>query len=125
MALDDYLESEVAIAVVATSAILSPRVRGVLRRGAVLGLAGLLTAGDMLGSFAGGVMRGAQNAAETTTAAAQNAAATMQGAARAATGAADDDEAATMTPEDTTERLRRARRARTATPAAEEAAANE
>ena len=66
MALEDFLDSEVAVAVAATAALASPRVRGVLRRGAVYGLAGLLTAGDMISSFARGAVRGAQ---ETTSAA--------------------------------------------------------
>ena len=37
MALEDFLDSEVAVAVAATAALASPRVRGVLRRGAVYG----------------------------------------------------------------------------------------
>lgn len=84
MALDDYLDSEVAIAVAATTALLSPRVRGVLRRGAVLGLAGALTAGDMLGSFARGVAEGVQQTAASTATAAQNMAASATAAADAA-----------------------------------------
>jgi hypothetical protein len=70
MALDDFIDSEVAVAVAATAAIMSPRVRGVLRKGAVYGLAGLLTAGDAIGTFARGVGRGAQQAASSTTSAA-------------------------------------------------------
>ncbi len=58
MALDDYVESEVAIAVAATAAILSPRVRGALRTGAVYGLAGVMTAADAIGAFAEGIARG-------------------------------------------------------------------
>jgi hypothetical protein len=48
MALDDYLEPEVAIAVVVTAAVASPPVRKALRKGAVYGLAGLLTLGDKI-----------------------------------------------------------------------------
>ena len=70
MALDDYLEAEVGIAVAATAALLSPRVRKFLRRGAVLGVAGALMAGDVIVSFAKGVGNSAQQAA---TAAAQRA----------------------------------------------------
>ena len=66
MALQDFLDSEVAVAVAATAALASPRVRGVLRRGAVYGLAGLLTAGDMISSVARGAARGTQ---QTTSAA--------------------------------------------------------
>ncbi len=66
MALDDYLDSEVAIAMAATAALLSPRVRGVLRKGAVYGLAGAFAAADTVGSFARGIGRGAQGAAAGT-----------------------------------------------------------
>ena len=48
MAVKEFMESEVAIAVMATAAIFSPRVRRVLRRGAVYGLAGVLKVGDAL-----------------------------------------------------------------------------
>ncbi len=46
MALDDYLEPEVAIAVAITAAVASPPVRKAFRKGAVYGLAGLLIARD-------------------------------------------------------------------------------
>ena len=68
MALDDFLDSEVAVAVAATAALASPRVRGLLRRGAVYGLAGLLTAGDAISSFARGVAQGAQQTASSAAA---------------------------------------------------------
>jgi len=67
MAIEDFLESEVAIAVAATAAAVSPPVRKVLRRGAVLGLAGILTVGDALTSFARGVGTGVQAATATAT----------------------------------------------------------
>ena len=73
MALEDFLDSEVAVAVAATAALASPRVRGVLRRGAVYGLAGLLTAGDMISSFARGAARGAQQTTSAATARVQEA----------------------------------------------------
>lgn len=60
MALDDFFDSEVGIAVAATAVAMSPRVRSVLRRGAVYGLAGLMRAGDTLGSAAKGVAGEAQ-----------------------------------------------------------------
>ncbi len=72
MALEDYLESEVVVAVAATAAILSPRVRGVLRRGAVYGLAGVLRAGDMISSAAPAVSQGAQQAAASAASAVQD-----------------------------------------------------
>lgn len=50
MALEEYMESEVVVAVAATAALLSPRVRRVLRRGAVYGLAGVLMARDAVAS---------------------------------------------------------------------------
>jgi hypothetical protein len=58
MALEDYLESEVAIAVAATAAVMSPRVRRVLRRGAVYGVAGALKATDVVTAAARGVASG-------------------------------------------------------------------
>jgi hypothetical protein len=63
MAVEDYLDPEVAVAVAVTAAVASPRARRVMRRGAVLGMAGVLKAGDALGSFAQGVGRGARQAA--------------------------------------------------------------
>ncbi len=74
MALEDYLESEVVVAVAATAAVMSPRVRGVLRRGAVYGLAGVLRAGDAVSSVARNVAPGVQHAATTAAGTVQNAA---------------------------------------------------
>lgn len=93
MALDDYVESEVAIAVAVTAAALSPRVRGILRTGAVYGLAGVFAAGDAIGAFARGVGRGAQQAAAATA-----------GAAATATGTATSD-ATPATPEEAADQL--------------------
>jgi hypothetical protein len=59
MALDDYLDSEVVVAVAATAAALSPGFRRVLRRGAVYGVAGVLKATDVATAAARGVARGA------------------------------------------------------------------
>lgn len=50
------------LAVAVTAAVFSPRVRQVLHRGAVHGLAGMLIAGDAVTSFARGVGRGLQEA---------------------------------------------------------------
>jgi hypothetical protein len=66
MALDDYLEPEVAIAVAVTAAVASPPVRKVLRRGLVYGLAGLLVAGDKVTSAAREIAKSAQQTAATT-----------------------------------------------------------
>ena len=62
MAVDDYLEPEVGVAAAATAALLSPRVRGVMRKGLVYGTAGVMTAGDAVLSVAKGAGRGVQRA---------------------------------------------------------------
>jgi len=85
MALDDFFESEVAVAVAATAALFSPRVRGTLRQGAVYGLAGVLTAGDAVGTFVRGVGRGVQRAAPAT---AEDAADALAAMAKGADGEA-------------------------------------
>jgi hypothetical protein len=64
MALDDYLDSEVAVAVAATAVALSPRVRRVLRRGAVYGVAGALKATDVVTAAARGVASGVSTQGE-------------------------------------------------------------
>jgi hypothetical protein len=58
MEVDDFFEAEVAVAVAATAALFSPKVRRFLRRGAVYGVAGALKAGDALTGMARGVGRG-------------------------------------------------------------------
>lgn len=63
MALKDYTDSHVAVAVAATAVVCSPRMRAMLRRGAVHGVAGVLMAGDAVASFARAAGRGAQQAA--------------------------------------------------------------
>ena len=90
MELDDFLETEVGLAVAATAALFSPRVRKVIRRGAVYGVAGALMAGDAITGFARGVGRGAQQVAASTNGATTEAAQAApsrratQGAARKA-----------------------------------------
>ena len=86
MALEDYLESEVVVAVAATAAVLSPRVRGALRRGAVYGLAGVLRAGDAISSAAPTVSQGAQQAAASAASTVQD----VAGQARATAEGAQD-----------------------------------
>ncbi len=71
MALEDYFESEVGIAVAATAVVLSPQVRGWLRRGAVYGLAAVLKAGDAISTAARGVASEVQNTAASGVNAAQ------------------------------------------------------
>jgi hypothetical protein len=65
MALDDYLDSEVAVAVAATAVAFSPRARRVLRQGAVYGVAGVLKATDVAAAAARGVAQGASSAADS------------------------------------------------------------
>jgi len=83
MALEDYLESEVVVAVAATAALFSPRARKVLRRGAVYGVAGALMAGDTVSSAvrnaAPGVQQAAASAASVVEDAAQRARAATEG----------------------------------------------
>lgn len=95
MGLDDFVESEVAVAVAATAAVLSPRVRRLARSGAVYGLAGALIAADAVSAAARGFGQGAQQgggsvghglrqAASSARGAAQGAADTAGGVARSA-----------------------------------------
>ena len=87
MAVDDYLESEVAVAAAATAALFSPQVRGVLRKGLVYGTAGVMTVGDGVASVAKGAGRGVQRAVGrggSETAAAPAAAATRRTRSRTA-----------------------------------------
>jgi hypothetical protein len=61
MAAEDFMESEVALAAAATAAtaaIFSPRVRDVMRKGAVYGVAGVLTAGRAVTGVARGAADG-------------------------------------------------------------------
>jgi len=66
MAVQDFLESEVAVAVAVTAAALSPRVRGVVRRGLVYGVAGVLKAGDALSSAVQSAAAAAQHAEDSS-----------------------------------------------------------
>jgi hypothetical protein len=82
MELDDFLETEVGVAVAATAALFSPRVRKALRQGAVYGVAGALMAGDAIAGFAKGVGRGAQQVAASANGASAEAAPSRRAAAR-------------------------------------------
>src|SRR5947199_3201207 len=72
MALEDYLEPEVAVTAVVTAAVFSPRARKMIRRGLVYGMAGALIAGDAIASFARNVGQGMQEAGTAAANAAQN-----------------------------------------------------
>ena len=63
MAVDDYLEPEVAIAVAVTAAVASPPVRKVIHRGLVYGLARLLVAKDKITTVGQNVAQGARQMA--------------------------------------------------------------
>ena len=62
MELEDYLQPEIAVTAAVTAAIFSPRVRKLLRRGAVYGTAGVLIAGDTITSFVRSVGQGFRQA---------------------------------------------------------------
>lgn len=62
MALEDWLESEVALAVAATTVALSPKARRFVRRGAVYAVAGALKATDVATAAARGVAQGVSSA---------------------------------------------------------------
>ena len=64
MALGDFFDAEVGIAVAATALATSPQVRNTVRRGMVFGLAGMFKAGDVLGSAARGMAQSAQETAQ-------------------------------------------------------------
>jgi hypothetical protein len=88
MALEDYMEPEIAVTAAVTAAVLSPRGRRVIRRSAVYGLAGVLVAGDAIASFSRNVRHGIQ---EASTAAVQ---ATRRTVEEAKAGAAEATEVA-------------------------------
>jgi hypothetical protein len=79
MDFEDLLEPEVAVGAAIAAALFSPRVRGLLRKGAVYGLAGALMAGDAVATAArnvgetvrqtsnGAAARASQSAEGTTT----------------------------------------------------------
>jgi hypothetical protein len=69
MALEDYVEPEVAIAVAVTAAVASPPVRKAMRKAAVYGLAGILTAGDRIAAMGREIADRAKQTAATDTAA--------------------------------------------------------
>ena len=66
VAVDDYLDAHVAIAVAATAAVFSPRARKMLRRGVVYGVTGVLMASDALSAAAGNAKAGLVTDGTTT-----------------------------------------------------------
>jgi nucleoside phosphorylase len=83
MGLDDLVETEVGVAVTATAALFSPRVRGVLRRGAVYGLAGALRAGDVATSAARGLANGVRGSSDGSAPSARRPAASARSSSEA------------------------------------------
>ncbi len=61
MGLDDVFSTESAFVAAATAAVFSPRTRETMRRGAVLGVAGALKAGDVVAGAARGAARGVRS----------------------------------------------------------------
>jgi hypothetical protein len=64
--LDDMVSTESAFVAAATAAVLSPKTRGAIRKGAVYGIAGALKVGDVVAGAARGVVHGVRG--EETTA---------------------------------------------------------
>ncbi len=92
MALEDYMEPEIAVTAAVTAAVFSPRGRRVIRRGAVYGLAGIIAAGDAINSFSRNIKNGIQ---EASNAAVQATRRTME---EAKAGAAEAAEQAHVNP---------------------------
>lgn len=65
MGLDDLMSTESAVVAGITATVLSPRVRETVRRGAVLGVAGALKAGDVVAGGVRGIGRGIKGGAQT------------------------------------------------------------
>jgi hypothetical protein len=87
MALEDYMEPEIAVTAAVTAAVLSPRGRKVIRRSAVYGLAGVIAAGDAISSFSHNIKHGIQ---EASTAAVQATRRTVEEAKAGAAEAAQE-----------------------------------
>ena len=60
MALDDFMEPEVAVAAAVTALISSSQLRTAVRRGAIFGLAGLLKASSAMSTGAGSLFQDVQ-----------------------------------------------------------------
>jgi hypothetical protein len=61
MAADDYIDEKVGVAVAASAAVFSPKVRNLLHRGAVVGVSGVLIATDMVAGFLRGLWSGVKS----------------------------------------------------------------
>lgn len=67
MDFEDYLEPEVAVTAVVAATVFSPRARHLIRQGAVYSTAGVLAAGETLGTFFRGFGQGFKQANEEHT----------------------------------------------------------
>lgn len=80
---EDFITPEVGITAAVVAAVATPQVRKAVRRGAVLGVAGVLMAGDAITSFARGlgqgIGQGAQRAAQGASAVGGQVAEQVQG----------------------------------------------
>lgn len=72
MALEDFLEPEIAVTAAVTAAIFSPKARSWLRRGLVYGTAGVLIAGDALTKLGRNIGQGMPQAGAAASNTAQN-----------------------------------------------------
>ena len=61
MGLDEMMSTETAFVAAATAAVLSPKTRDVIRKGAVYGVAGALKVGDVVAGAARGAVRGVRS----------------------------------------------------------------
>jgi hypothetical protein len=102
MALEDYLEPEIAVTAVVVAAVASPRARKIIRRGAVYGLAGILVAGDALTTVGKGIGRGVQAAGVAASHVASNTVQTAQAATSNRGQAATTTATSTDAPQTTT-----------------------
>lgn len=71
MGLDDLMSTESAVVAATTAAVFSPRTRETMRRGAVLGVAGVLKLGDVVTGAARGATRGIRGDEQAPTPAAK------------------------------------------------------
>jgi hypothetical protein len=99
MALEDFMEPEVAITAAVTAAVFSPGARKIIRRGLVYGIAGVLIAGDAIASVARNVGQGVQQAGAAAVNSAQQ---TMNSAKTEASSKESTPSTTTTTPRRTT-----------------------
>ncbi|HCI81108.1 MAG TPA: hypothetical protein DHW02_15625 [Ktedonobacter sp.] len=101
MALEDFLDPEVAATAVVVAAVVSPQGRKIIRRGAVYGLAGILVAGDAIASVGKSVGRGVQAAGVAASQAASNVSQRAQAATAATTNTTTPPQPTSYTTETT------------------------